>query len=48
MWVPIRNYPALTVLGFTALLLTLVLLTWASSRRSGSRGAATGVDTPAA
>ena len=47
MWVPIRNYLALTVLGFTALFLTLVLM-WASSRWSASRGAATGVDTPAA
>jgi len=47
MWVPIRNYLALTVLGFTALLLTLVLM-WASSRWSASRGPATGVDTPAA
>jgi hypothetical protein len=33
MWVPIRNYLALTVLGFTALLLTLVFI-WASSRQS--------------
>jgi hypothetical protein len=32
MWIPIRNYLALTVLGFTALLLTLVFI-WASSRQ---------------
>lgn len=31
MWIPIRNYLALTVLGFTALLLTLVFI-WAISR----------------
>lgn len=42
MWVPIRNYLALTVLGFTVLLLTLVFI-WVSSRqRAGS------VDSPAA
>ena len=41
MWVPIRNYLALTVLGFAVMLLTLVFI-WVSSRR------ATGsVDTPA-
>lgn len=42
MWVPIRNYLALTVLGFTVLLLTLVFI-WAGSRWSphspGARGA---------
>lgn len=32
MWVPIRNYLALTVLGFTALMLTLVFM-WVSSRQ---------------
>ncbi len=42
MWVPIRNYLALTVLGFTVLLLTLVFI-WASSRQT--RGP---VDTPIA
>ncbi len=42
MMVPIRNYLALTVLGFTVLLLTLVFI-WASSRQpTGS------VDSPAA
>lgn len=42
MWVPIRNYLALTVLGFTALLLTLVFI-WASSRQPAGS-----VDSPAA
>ncbi len=42
MWVPIRNYLALTVLGFTVMLLTLVFI-WVSSRQAvGS------VDTPPA
>lgn len=41
MWVPIRNYLALTVLGFTVMLLTLVFI-WISSRQ-----AAGSVDTPA-
>ena len=41
MWVPIANYLALTVLGFTGMLLALVLI-WASSRRATSP-----VDTPA-
>jgi len=31
MWVPIRNYLALTVLGFTVLLLTLLFI-WIASR----------------
>ena len=31
MWVPIRNYLALTVLGFTVMLLTLVFI-WISAR----------------
>jgi hypothetical protein len=47
MWVPIRNYLALTVLGFTVLLLTLVLI-WAASRWSLRSARARGVDTPAA
>jgi len=42
MWVPIRNYLALTVLGFTALLLTLVFI-WASSQQPAGS-----VDSPAA
>ena len=42
MWVPIRNYLALTVLGFTALLLTLVFI-WASSRQPAGS-----VDSPTA
>ncbi len=42
MWVPIRNYLALTVLGFTVMLLTLVFI-WVSSRQ-----AAGSVDTPPA
>ena len=42
MWVPIRNYLALTVLGFTVLLLTLVFI-WASSRQPAGS-----VDSPAA
>ncbi len=42
MWVPIRNYLALTVLGFTVMLLTLVLI-WVSTRQ-----VATSVDTPPA
>ncbi|MCH7835938.1 MAG: hypothetical protein IH864_03640 [Chloroflexi bacterium] len=42
MWVPIRNYLALTVLGFTVMLLTLVII-WVSSRQ-----VATSVDTPPA
>jgi hypothetical protein len=42
MWVPIRNYLALTVLGFTVLLLTLVFI-WISSRQ-----AASSMDTPTA
>ena len=42
MWVPIQNYLALTVLGFTVMLLTLVFI-WASSRV-----AAGSADTPAA
>lgn len=42
MWVPIRNYLALTVLGFTVMLLTLVFI-WASSRQ----GAGGSVDSPA-
>ena len=42
MWIPIRNYLALTVLGFTALLLTLVFI-WASSRQPASS-----VDSPTA
>ena len=41
MWVPIRNYLALTVLGFTALLLTLVFI-WASSQQPAGS-----VDSPA-
>lgn len=40
MWVPIRNYLALTVLGFTVMLLTLVFI-WAASRQAGGS-----VDTP--
>jgi hypothetical protein len=47
MWVPIRNYLALTVLGFTVLLLTLVFI-WAGSRLSPRSPGARGVDTPAA
>jgi len=47
MWVPIRNYLALTVLGFTVLLLTLVFI-WAGSRLSPRSAGARGVDTPAA
>jgi hypothetical protein len=47
MWVPIRNYLALTVLGFTVLLLTLVFI-WAGSRWSPHSPGARGVDTPAA
>lgn len=47
MWVPIRNYLALTVLGFTMLLLTLVFI-WAGSRLSPRSPGARGVDTPAA
>lgn len=47
MWVPIRNYLALTVLGFTVLLLTLVSI-WAGSRWSPRSAGARGVDTPAA
>jgi len=42
MWVPIRNSLALTVLGFTALLLTLVFI-WATSRQPAGS-----VDSPAA
>ena len=42
MWVPIRNYLALTVLGFTVMLLTMVLI-WVSARQ-----AARSVDTPPA
>lgn len=42
MWVPIRNYLALTVLGFAVMLLTLAFM-WASSRQ-----AARSVDTPSA
>ena len=42
MWVPIRNYLALTVLGFTVMLLTLVFI-WVGSRQVGSS-----VDTPPA
>jgi hypothetical protein len=41
MWVPIANYLALTVLGFTVMLLAMVLI-WASSRRATSPA-----DTPA-
>jgi hypothetical protein len=47
MWVPIRNYLALTVLGLTVLLLTLVCI-WAGSRLSPRSPGARGVDTPAA
>ena len=46
MWVPIRNYLALTVLGVTVLLLTLVFI-WAGSRWSPHSPGARGVDTPA-
>ena len=42
MWVPIRNYLALTVLGFTVMLLTLVII-WVSTWQ-----VATSVDTPPA
>lgn len=42
MWVPIRNYLALTVLGFTVMLLTLVFI-WVGSRQVDSS-----VDTPPA
>ncbi len=42
MWIPIRNYLALTVLGFTVLFLTLVFI-WASSRQPAGS-----VDGPAA
>ncbi len=42
MWVPIRNYLALTVLGFPALLLTLVFI-WATSRQPPRS-----IDSPAA
>ena len=35
MWVPIRNYLALTVLGFAVMLLTLVFI-WIGSRQVGS------------
>jgi hypothetical protein len=42
MWVPIRNYLALTVLGFTVMLLTLVFI-WISARR-----ATDSVDSPSA
>ena len=41
MWVPIRNYLALSVLGFTVMLLTLVFI-WISARR-----ATDSVDSPA-
>ncbi len=37
MWVPIRNYLALTVLGFTALFLALVFI-WVISRQPASTG----------
>lgn len=47
MWVPIRNYLALTVLGITAMLLTLVLM-WAGSRWGARHVGAAGVDTPRA
>ena len=47
MWVPIRSYLALTVLGFTLLILTLVFI-WAASRWPPHRAGARGVDTPAA
>ena len=47
MWVPIRNYLALTVLGFTLLMLTLLFI-WAGSRWSPHSSGARGVDTPAA
>jgi len=47
MWVPIRNYLALTVLGFTLLILTLVAI-WAVSRWPPHRAGPRGVDTPAA
>ena len=42
MWIPIRNYVALTVLGFTALFLTLVFI-WVVTRQPASS-----VDGPAA
>ncbi|KKK75617.1 hypothetical protein LCGC14_2871920, partial [marine sediment metagenome] len=42
MWLPIRNYLALTVLGFAVMLLTLVFI-WASSRQGTGP-----VDSPAA
>jgi hypothetical protein len=42
MWVPIRNYLALTVLGFTALFLTLVFIWVVTRQPAGS------VDGPAA
>ena len=47
MWVPIRNYLALTVLGFALLILTLVSI-WAASRWPPHRAGPRGVDTPAA
>ena len=47
MWVPLRNYLALTVLGFTLLMLTLLFI-WAGSRCSPRSTGARGVDTPAA
>jgi len=47
MWVPIRNYLALTVLGFTLLMLTLLFI-WVGSRWSPRSAGARGVDTPAA
>ncbi|MDO8614289.1 MAG: hypothetical protein Q7T33_00955 [Dehalococcoidia bacterium] len=47
MWVPIRNYLALTVLGFTLLMLTLLFI-WAGSRWPPRSAGARGVDTPAA
>ena len=47
MWVPIRNYLALTVLGFTLLILTLAFI-WVGSRWSPRSAGARGVDTPAA
>jgi hypothetical protein len=47
MWVPIRNYLALTVLGFTLMMLTLVFI-WAGSRWSPRSAGERGVDTPAA
>ena len=47
MWVPIRNYLALTVLGFTLLMLTLLFI-WTGSRWPPRSAGARGVDTPAA